>query len=278
MAAVFSEFAAAVRAHDWPRHIAIQFAPESKRGDLTALFVFNAEIDRITRNASDPLPGEIRLQWWREVLNGEREGEARRHPLASVLLDVIHQHDLPLGTFGRFLEAKTFALYHDAFPDTHSFEAWCGETEGALLQMAALILDPVGAANASDASGHGSIVLATGSIFSQLPRMRAKGQCWLPADLLSACGLTREAFFEGNDSAAMANAMSAMAEQGLKHFRMYSETVKRLPKSLRPAYLPVHAGLVALERVANKPGDVFADGVSVSNLRKFLSMARAAIF
>ena len=137
MAAALSEFAAAVRAHDWPRHIAIQFAPESKRGDLTALFVFNAEIDRITRNASDPLPGEIRLQWWREVLNGEREGEARRHPLASVLLDVIHQHDLPLGTFGRFLEAKTFALYHDAFPDTYSFEAWCGETEGALLQMAA---------------------------------------------------------------------------------------------------------------------------------------------
>ena len=73
-----SPFAAAVRAHDWPRYIATQFARQDKRADLFTLYAFDAEIDRITRIASDPLPGEIRLQWWREALHGERADEGAK--------------------------------------------------------------------------------------------------------------------------------------------------------------------------------------------------------
>lgn len=278
MSAVSTDLAATVRAYDWPCYIAIHFAPESKRDALSTLFAFNAEIDRISRIASDPLPGEIRLQWWREVLSGERDGEARGHLLAAALLDVIRQHQLPHAALDRLLEAKAFGLYHDAFPDTVSFEAWCGETDGALLQLAALILDPQAASMSADASGHGGIALSVSAILSDLPRTRAKGQCWLPADLLSACGLNREAFVAGQDLAAMANAVSAMAEEGLSHFRSYAQAAKRLPKSLRPAYLPVVAAHHVLGRAAASPGNVSKQGIQVSNLRKFLSMARAAIF
>jgi phytoene synthase len=277
MAALVSEFAASVRAHDWPRHIAILFAPESKRAALITLFAFNAEIDRITRIASEPLPGEIRLQWWREVLSGERDGEAAGHPMAAALLDVAHQHNLPREAFDRLLEAKAFALYHDAFPDTVSFEAWCGETEGALLQMAALILDPQAAKMASDASGHGGIALAVSAILSDLPRTRAKGQCWIPADVLMACGLTRETYVAGKDSLAIANAVSAFAGQGLDHFNLFSKSAKSLQNALKPAYLPVHAARHALDRAGRKPAEVQSQGVSISNLRKLLTMVRSAI-
>jgi 15-cis-phytoene synthase len=278
MAASLSEFAAAVRAHDWPRHIAIQFAPEGKRAALTTLFAFNAEIDRITRIASDPLPGEIRLQWWREVLSGEREGEAAGHPLAGALLDVVRQHKLPLAALDRLLDAKAFALYHDAFPDTVSFEAWCGETESASLQLAALLLDPQAATTASDASGHGGIALAVSNILMELPRTRARGQCWIPADILAACGLSRETYVAGLETVAIANAVSAFSALGQKHFSLFQEAFRTLPKSMRPAYLPVFAARHALDRAANNPAEVPVRGVTVSNLRKFLSIARAAIF
>lgn len=278
MAAPLPELAAAVRAHDWPRYIAIQFAPESKRTDLTTLFAFNAEIDRITRIASDPLPGEIRLQWWREVLSGEREGDAAGHPLAGALLNIVRQHKLPLAALDRFLEAKAFALYHDAFPDTVSFEAWCGETEGALLQLAALLLDPEASAKASDASGHGGIALAVSTILADLPRTRTRGQCWIPADILAACGLARETFVAGSDGKAVANAVAAFSEKGLKHFSHFKEATMGMPKTLRPAFLPVFAAKLALERANGQPQDVQSNGVAVSNLRKFLSMARVAVF
>ena len=175
MAVPETVFATTVRSHDWPCFIAIQFAPEVKRNALFVLSAFSAEIDRITSIASDPLPGEIRLQWWREVLSGERDGEARGHPLAQALCSNMREFHLPTAAFERFLDAKTFALYHDAFPDTVSFEAWCGETESALLQLAALVLDPAAAAKCADASGHGGIALAISEILSNLPRTRSRG-------------------------------------------------------------------------------------------------------
>lgn len=273
-----NDLAAIVRSRDWPRYIATQFAPEGKRAALLSLYAFNAETDRIVAIASDALPGEIRLQWWREVLSGEREGEARGQPLAPALIETIRQHDLPLPVFDRFLEAKTFGLYHDAFPDTHSFEAWCGESEGALLQLAALILDPGAAKVAPDASGHGSIVLAASAILSSLPTARARGQCWMPADILTACGLTRESFVSGTNASACSSAVAAVAELGIKHFRSFKDAAARLPKPLRPAYLPVFAARHVIIHASRKPGKILTEGAEVSSLRKFLSMAKAAVF
>lgn len=272
-----SEFAATVRAHDWPRYIAIQFAPEDKRGDLIAIAAFNAEIDRIVRAASEPLPGEIRLQWWREVLSGDREGEARGHPLAVALLDTIRRHRLPIAIFDRLIAAKTFELYHDLFPDTLSFEAWCGETEGSILQLSALCLEPDTARQTADASGHGGIVLAVNHALLDLPRMGARGQCAIPAEVLSACGLSRESFLAGSDPAASANAVLALAELGRNHFGLFADAARKLPKTLRPVYLPVHAARHAIERASRMPGEAATSGVSVSTLRQFLSIARAAM-
>jgi phytoene synthase len=278
MVALLPEFAATVRSHDWSRHIAIQFAPEDKRGPLTTLHAFNAELDRITRIASDPLPGEIRLQWWREVLSGERQGEAAGHPLAAALVNMSRLYKLPLDAFDRLLEAKAFALYYDAFPDLVSFEAWCGESEGALLQLATLILEPEASLKTSDASGHGGIALAVGLILSELPVTRARGQCWIPADLLAACGLTRETWVAGTDGEAVANAVAAFSGKGLEHFSHFKEAARSLPNSLRPAFLPVFAARLALERASAKPQHVQSNGVAVSNLRKFLSIIHAAVF
>ncbi len=49
---------------------------ESRRGALQALYAFNAEIAGIRDRIRQPLPGEIRLQWWRDVHRcaGERGG------------------------------------------------------------------------------------------------------------------------------------------------------------------------------------------------------------
>ena len=43
----------------------------------------------------EPMPGEIRLQWWRDVLNGERAGEAAANPVAAALIETIARFALP---------------------------------------------------------------------------------------------------------------------------------------------------------------------------------------
>ncbi len=277
MPAVESPFADTVRSHDWPRYIAVQFAPEAKRADLLTLYAFDAEMDRICQIASDPLPGEIRLQWWREVIHGERLEEGKSHPLAVALLELIHNHRLPLDAFDRYLESQTFALYHDAFPDTLSLEAWCGETASSFIQMSSIIIDPIAAKAASEAAGHGGVALGVSGILTRLSQTRSRAQCYFPQDLLLACGLDREGFLAGQDTVALQRAAKAMAEFGLDHYEKYRVLLKQLPKALKPAFLPVEIAPLILKRVSVSPVNIHQIPVTASHLRKFLKLAWAAV-
>ena len=80
---------AVVRAADKDRFIAALFAPAGLRRHLHALYAFNSEIARVRDAAREVLPGEIRLQWWRDALAGEARGEADANPIAAALLDTV---------------------------------------------------------------------------------------------------------------------------------------------------------------------------------------------
>ncbi|WP_245490156.1 squalene/phytoene synthase family protein, partial [Mesorhizobium sp. M2A.F.Ca.ET.015.02.1.1] len=58
----------AVRAADHDRYLSALYAPADKRGALLALYAFNAEIAGVRDRIHEPLPGEVRLQWWRDVV------------------------------------------------------------------------------------------------------------------------------------------------------------------------------------------------------------------
>ena len=63
-----------VRAHDFPRYASTLFVPAAQRRGLLALYAFNVEISRVREQVSQPLPGEIRLQWWTDMLSGAGHG------------------------------------------------------------------------------------------------------------------------------------------------------------------------------------------------------------
>ena len=130
----------AVRAADRDRYLSLLYAPEDKRDALFALYAFNAEISAAFATASGrPLPGEIRLQWWRDVIAEDEAGTAtRRRRVAGGDL----RHDLPKPAFDNYLEARIFDLYDDPMPGRADLEGYCGETASALIQLAALVLDP----------------------------------------------------------------------------------------------------------------------------------------
>jgi phytoene synthase len=60
-----------------------------------ALYGFNAEISRIREIVSEPLPGEVRLQWWRDFLEGTSHGAVGANPVASALAQTIDRYKLP---------------------------------------------------------------------------------------------------------------------------------------------------------------------------------------
>src|ERR1700752_2583094 len=131
--------AAVVRAADKDRYLATLFAPAGKRGPLLALYAFNAEIASVRERAREPMAGEIRLQWWRDVLNGERSGEAAANPVTAAILDTIGRFDLPRAPLLDLIEAHSFDFYDDPMPTLAALEAYGRKTSSALFAQAALI-------------------------------------------------------------------------------------------------------------------------------------------
>src|SRR5215831_19686705 len=85
-----------VRGQDYDRYIAALFAPAEHRDALLALYAFSVEIARVRDAAREALPGEIRLQWWRDALAGQARGEADANPIAAALLDTVAHCALPV--------------------------------------------------------------------------------------------------------------------------------------------------------------------------------------
>ena len=85
----FAHCAALVRAADKDRFLATLFAPAEHRDALYALYAFNVEIARVRDMAREPMPGEIRLQWWHRGVAWGAGREAAAHPVAAALLQTI---------------------------------------------------------------------------------------------------------------------------------------------------------------------------------------------
>lgn len=240
----------AVRAADHDRYLTALYAPQDRRDALLALYAFNAEIAGVRDRIREPLPGEVRLQWWRDAIAGRGAGQATGHPVADALLAAIDRYGLPAAAFENYLEARIFDLYDDPMPSRTDLEGYCGETAGALIQLAAMVLDARAAPDFAALAGHAGCAQAITGLLRLLPQHRARGQCFVPRDILAAAGTTPEAFVAGGDDAAAGRATAAMIALAREHFASFQRGAAELPQSLRPAFLPLALTPAYLDRLA----------------------------
>jgi len=228
-----------VQKHDADRHVAILFAPADRRPQLHALQAFSLEIAGIRAAAKEPMPGEIRLQWWRDILNGEREGEANGHPVAMAIRATIAGNRLPLQPFLDLIDARSFDLYDDPPPDWNALEGYCGETSSALFRLASIILakgeDPGGA----DAAGHAGVAYALTGLLRAFPWHARRGQVFIPKSLLDAVGLDREDIVSGTDNPSLRAALAEMRGRARDHLAQARALKVGLRPDIGSAFLPL---------------------------------------
>ena len=93
-----------VRSHDFVRYASSLFVPAAQRRALLALYAFNVEVSRVRAQVSQPLPGEMRLQWWSDMLAGMEHGSIVGNPVAAELLLAIQTWRLPVERLSRLIE------------------------------------------------------------------------------------------------------------------------------------------------------------------------------
>lgn len=275
MSELRGHIAETLRVSDRDRYLSVLYAPEEKRDDLFALYAFNAEIASIRDRIREPLPGEIRLQWWRDVL-AAGEGAGEGHPIADALVRTIDNRKLPRGAFDNYLEARIFDLYDDPMPSRGDLEGYCGETASVIIQLAALILDPVAAPDHADLAGHAGCAQAISGLLRLLPLHRARGQCYVPRDLLSAAGTSPEEFLAGDAPKAERRAVEAMIALANHHMSAFRAGAGRLPQGLRPAFLPVALVPAYLDKLSQAPQRALRVAAGTSEVKRHWTMFRTA--
>ena len=175
---------ALVRQHDPDRFLTALFAPADRRDTLMTLYGFNHELARAREVASQPMLALIRLQWWREVV----EGTPKRHEIASPLSAAIAAGRLDPADLLAMIEAREREA-EDALETLEDWRAWLLQGVGSVSVAAARLL---GAPEPEAFRRFGAAYGAAGVLRSVGILARA-GRCPLPLDLLAAEGLTPEA-------------------------------------------------------------------------------------
>ena len=225
-----------VRTADRDRYVATLFAPAEHRGALFALYAFNSEVARVRDVAREPLPGEIRLQWWNDVLRGERGGEANANPVAAALLASIAQYRLSPDKLVDLVEARRFDLYDEPMATLTGLETYATRTSSALFMLAAQILSGTEAEAVTEPAGQ---AYAIAGLLRALPLHAARRQLYLPVELLDRHAVKTPDIYAGRTSLGLNAAATELRETARRHLAAVCERLPALPREALPAFLPL---------------------------------------
>jgi 15-cis-phytoene synthase len=242
----FAYCADLVRTADRDRFIASLFAPVAQRAPLHALYAFNSEVARVREVAREALPGEVRLQWWGEVIGGERRGEAQANPVASALLATIESHGLPPARLIDLIEARRFDLYDEPMAALADLERYATRTSSALFVLAAQILS---GSDAEAVAGPAGIAYAIAGLLRVFPLHAARRQLYVPMEILERHQAHPHDIFAGRSSAGLQAALSELRDLARQHLRAAHAHRAALPLPAIPALLPLAPVRPLLDRL-----------------------------
>jgi 15-cis-phytoene synthase len=265
----FAYCAELVRNADRDRFLASLFAPAQHRDALFALYAFAIEIERVREVAREALPGEIRLQWWSEVLAGERGGEAAGNPVAGALLGAVERYSLATNKLAGLIEAHRFDLYDEPMATIAELETYAVQTSSAVISLAAQILGT----SADAAAEPAGIAYGLTALMRAFPVHAARRQLYLPAELLERHSVRVNDIFAGRSSDGLRAAFAELRGLVRRNLDLARARLLAVPDAAIPAFLPVALVRPSLDRLER--GDAFAPG-DISPWRRQWLIWRAA--
>jgi NADH dehydrogenase [ubiquinone] 1 alpha subcomplex assembly factor 6 len=161
--------AALLQRHDRDRYLLSLFVPVARRGVVQTLYAFNSEIARIREHVTDPVLGQMRLQWWREGIDAAYgNGAVARHEVLTPLAEAIRQFGFSRGHFERLIAAREEDLSPEPPATLEALDAYA-ERSSAPLQL--LVLEALGAVSptANEAAREAAIAYALAGLLRAAP-------------------------------------------------------------------------------------------------------------
>jgi len=263
-----------VRSHDFVRYASTLFMPATQRRALLALYAFNVEISRVRDHISQPLPGEMRLQWWTDMLAGTGHGGIEGNPVAAELLRVIRDYRLPVEPLSRLIDEHQFDLYNDPMPSMAALESYISDTSSALFLLGARVVS-----NPSETidhlARHAGLAYGLMQVIATLPWDAARRQLFVPLQLLEQHGSSMEDVFSGKQTPKARAAIDQLIGEARGHLETAFELLASVPPEVRPVFLPLALLRRDLKRMSREDSDPFAPRIP-SRFRTLWTLWRAS--
>lgn len=228
-----------VRDYDRDRWLADGLLAEQKRRHAFAIHAFSYEVARIRETIHEAMPGEIRLQWWVDAIEGEARGDVAGHPVAAALIDTIRRFSLRRSGFVNLLEARHFDLYDDAMPTLNDLEGYAGETASVLFLEVAQVLCDGTDPRAADAAGYAGVAYALTGLMRALPIHARRNQVYMPADLLKGAGMDPDDLRHGRKSEQLSRVLEGLRDHAADRLDKALAALAGVDPRAKPAFLPL---------------------------------------
>ncbi|MGE5269134.1 MAG: phytoene/squalene synthase family protein [Thiohalocapsa sp.] len=280
-----SPLAALVRLHDRDRYQTALFAPAARREALFALYAFNYEVARIRESVTEPMLGQIRLQWWREAVAAAYAGEPpRAHIVAEPLTAAIRAHGLSRTLLDRLIDAREQDLA-DAAPATlAALEEYADGTAATVVRLALQILGfdvayphpdappqagegadgaapspsslprwrgraGMGVTATADAAHNVGIAYAIAGLLRAMAFHARAGRSYIPQDVAAETGLDLDDYARLRSTPALRAATERLAEAAAAHLRLARQRRREARSAALPALLPTVVAETVLRRL-----------------------------
>ena len=246
---------------DHDRFLCIMLAPENKRNDLISLYAFNCEVARIRETVSETLLGQMRLQWWREII--ENAVPESSHPSGSggsggsggMLHNLICDHDLAKQPLYDLLTARADDLDDIPPPNMDALVNYCQATSSNLIQLSLDILmgkdnqEQGGNQHQITAAQDCGIAWALIGTIRAIPYMASKGHCRLPVSLLREAGIEWQSISAKEQPKALPDIVSVLAREAQNRLESTRQASRELQKTAIPGLLSVPIASYYLKQI-----------------------------
>ncbi|MBF9036374.1 squalene/phytoene synthase family protein [Rhodobacterales bacterium HKCCE2091] len=209
-------------------------APVEARRVLFPLYAFNVEVARAPWVTSEPMIAEMRLQFWRDVLEEIAAGQApRAHEVAE---DLGFLDPEAARVLDALIAARRWDIGREPFEDRAAFDAYLDATAGGLMWVSARALGAgsEGEAAARDAGWAAGLV----AWFRAIPALEQAG---------------RVPLVDGRP-----DAVSRLAGEGLTRLMAARARRGEIARASWPALRPCVTATALLDLAAREPGRVQA--------------------
>jgi phytoene synthase len=263
-----------LRAADFDRYVTTLLTPAAHRAALQALYAFNSEIARVRDQVSQPMAGEIRLQWWSDALAGAGHGDVAANPVAAELIATAGTYGLPVERLRDLIDAHRFDLYDDPMPSTADLRSYIADTATNLFDLGARVVGAT-APIPSEIVHDAGLAYGLTALVVAVPRHAARGQLFLPGDLMERFAVREADIFAGRATPELAQLIAHLAATARQHLDQALQRLPAIPRPFRTVLLPLALTGPTLHRLARAGHNPFALAPP-SRLARLWTLWRAA--